>query len=67
MDVIHDATCTIFRNDDPLASYPNWAAFVAAVGPNAKIATLTDYAFVIADSSIGVWTVSNVTLGKPGK
>jgi hypothetical protein len=67
VDVINDTTCTIYRSDDPLASYPNWAAFVAALGTNNWIALLDNYTFVISDSSQGLWTVGNLTVGKPGK
>jgi hypothetical protein len=69
VDVVNDPTCTIFRNDDALASYPNWAAFVAAVGTNNWVSLNDLFASVIADSTTGggVWTVANVTVGKPGK
>lgn len=57
VDVLNDATCTIFAGDEVFAS---WAAMVAAhpdwlVGPNLP--------FVIADDP-GSWTVSDVQLGK---
>jgi hypothetical protein len=71
VDIINDTTCTIYRNDDALASYTNWAAFVAAIGTNNWIALNDYYTFVIADStptsSQNVWTVGNLTVGKPGK
>lgn len=67
VDVINDPTCTIYRSDDALASYPNWAAFVAALGTNNWIALNDYFTFVIADSSTGVWTVGNLTVGKPGR
>jgi len=68
VDVINDPTCTIFINTSPLVSYPNWAAYVAS-DTNLFIANDINYAFVIADSTVGggVWTVGNLTLGKPGK
>ena len=64
VDVLNDATCTIYAGSE---SFANWAALVAAhpdwrVGPNLP--------FVIADEP-GTWTVSDVQLGKgpakPGK
>ena len=66
VDVIGDSTCTIYRSDNALATYPNWAAFVAAMGPNAVV-SFADYLFIIADSSQGIWTVNNVTIGKSGR
>lgn len=69
VDVINDPTCTIYRNDNASVSWPNWAAFVAAMGTNTWVANDINYAFVIADSTDGggVWTVGQLTLGKPGK
>jgi hypothetical protein len=67
VDIINDTTCTIYRSDDALAAYPNWAAFVAALGTNNWIALNDYFTFVIADSSQGFWTVGNLTVGKPGK
>ncbi len=61
VDVINDATCTIYVGSE---SFDNWAAFVAA-HPTWTIAT-DAYVFLIADDP-GVWTVNNVTFGKPGK
>ncbi len=65
VDVINDATCTIYKGN---TAYVNWAAFVTA-NPNTYIALSDNYAFIIADGSgaPGVWTISNVAVGKPGK
>jgi hypothetical protein len=65
VDVINDPTCTIYVSNDPLISYPNWAAFVAAY-PTATVAAIDNYLFVIADD-VGTWTVNHVTIGKSGK
>jgi hypothetical protein len=67
VDVIKDTTCEIFRTDNTTASYPNWDAFVVAVGLNAKVSLVDKTASVIADRGLGLWTVSNVVVGKPGK
>ena len=66
VDVINDPTCTLYRNDTN-QSFPNWAAFVSE-NPNTYISALDNYAFIIADLSgaPGVWTVSNMVVGKPG-
>lgn len=66
VDVIADATCTISGPGN--VSYPNWSAFVTA-NPNTYIALNDNYAFIIADLSgaPGIWTISNVQVGKPGK
>jgi len=66
VDVINDSTCTIYAPNN--VTYPNWAAFVTA-NPNTYIALNDNYAFIIADGSgaPGVWTISNVKVGKPGK
>jgi hypothetical protein len=67
VDVIHDANCGIYAGG--VLFYPNWAAFVAAY-PGATIAT-TALPFVIAERTSAegpaLWTVKDVTLGKPGK
>lgn len=66
VDVIGDATCSVnYLGTD----YPNWAAFVAAQPAISEVALTDNYAFVIADTSggLGYWTVSNLTVGKPGK
>lgn len=65
-DVINDTTCTLYDSRDALVSYPNWTAYTTA-NTNDYIALNDYYAFVIADSSQGVWTISNVTVGKPGR
>lgn len=67
VDVINDATCTINRSDSP-TTYPNWATFVQ-LETNTNISLLDLYAFIIADNSgaDGVWTISNMKVGKPGK
>lgn len=67
VDVINDATCTINRSDSP-TTYPNWSTYIAA-NTNTNIAALDYFAFIIADGSgaPGVWTISNVNVGKPGK
>jgi hypothetical protein len=61
VDVVNDSTCTIYVGSE---TFENWAALVAA-HPTWTIAT-DAYVFIIADDP-GVWTVSNVTFGKPGK
>lgn len=66
VDVINDATCTIYVSNDPLVSYPNWAAFVASQPAISTVALTDNYLFVIADD-VGTWTVNNVIIGKPGK
>lgn len=60
VDAINDPTCTVFVGSE---SFPNWAALVAA-HPTWRFAD--DFSFVIADDA-GLWTVSGVKLGKPGK
>ena len=67
VDVINDPTCTINRSDSP-TTYPNWSTFVT-VETNTNIAVKDYYAFIIADLSgaPGVWTISNMVVGKPGK
>lgn len=65
VDPINDPTCTIHRNDMPLESHENWAAFVAAY-PTAQVSFDENFVFVGADD-VGTWTVSNVVIGKPGK
>ncbi len=57
VDVIHDATCTIYVGE---TSYENWAALVAAY-PDAVIAN-DNYVFIVADDP-GVWTVGAVKFG----
>ena len=66
VDVINDPTCTLYRSDTN-QSFPNWAAFVSE-NPNTYIAALDNYAFIIADLSgaPGIWTISNMVVGKPG-
>ncbi len=66
VDVIGDATCTVYTTAGPVSGWPNWAAFVADQ-PAGAVISFGDYAFIIADSSTGVWTVNNVIIGKPGK
>jgi hypothetical protein len=60
VDVIHDTTCTIYRQAE---SFPNWAAMVAAY-PNDRV-SYADYAFIIADGSgpLGEWAISGVKVG----
>lgn len=65
VDVINDTTCTIFRSDDTTAAYENWGAFATSTG-NPWVAHDSNLARVVADRSLGIWTVSNVTVGKPG-
>jgi len=60
VDAINDSTCTIFAGSE---SFANWAAMVAA---HPAWTITDDYPFVIADDA-GIWTVSNVKLGKGGK
>lgn len=54
VDVINDATCTIFIGSE---SFPNWAAFAAA-HPTWRIAK-DAVTFIISDEP-GQWTISNV-------
>lgn len=62
VDPMTDSTCNVnYLGVD----YANWAAFVAAF-PDAEVAALDNYVFVIADE-VGTWTVGNVTIGKSGK
>ncbi|HLP79547.1 MAG TPA: hypothetical protein VK158_02855 [Acidobacteriota bacterium] len=61
VDVINDATCTIYVSNDPLVSYENWAAFSAEF-PDGQIAT-DNYVFIVADDA-GLWTVEGVKFGK---
>ncbi len=65
VDVINDATCTIYRDS---VAYPNWSTMVTA-NPNDYIALNDNYAFIIADLSgvPGTWTIGSVQVGKPGK
>jgi hypothetical protein len=67
VDVIKDSGCGMYYAG--VTFYANWAAFVAA-NPSAKVAT-DSVPFVIAERTPSegpaFWTVSNVTLGKPGK
>jgi hypothetical protein len=66
VDVINDPTCGIFVGG--VVFYPNWAALVAA-NPTWKVAT-DNLTFVIAERVPGsppaFWTISHLTLGKPG-
>jgi hypothetical protein len=66
VDIINDPTCTLYRSDTN-ESFPNWAAFVSQ-NPNTYISAEDYYAFIIADLSgtPGVWTISNMVVGKPG-
>jgi hypothetical protein len=67
VDVIHDPACGIYVGGTTF--FVNWAALVAAY-PTATVAT-DALPFVIAERTpaepSAFWTVSNVTLGKPGK
>jgi|SRR5215212_185033 len=65
VDVINDPTCEIVT---PNGTYPNWRTFTEA-NTSTYIALNDNYTFMIADGSgaPGVWTISNVKLGKPGK
>jgi hypothetical protein len=60
VDVINDATCTIYTSNGQ--SYENWDAFVAAY-PGATIAVGDYPVFIIADDP-GIWTVSGVKIGR---
>jgi hypothetical protein len=66
VDAVNDPACGIWYLG---TEYENWDALVAAY-PDARIAT-DNFAFVIAERTPAegpaTWTVSNVTLGKPGK
>lgn len=66
VDIINDPTCTLYRSDTN-QSFPNWAAFVTE-NPNTYISASDFYAFIIADLSgaPGIWTISNMVVGKPG-
>ena len=61
VDAIHDSTCTIFVGAE---SFENWDAMVES-HPEWMIAT-DQYVFLVADDP-GMWTVSGVSFGKPGK
>lgn len=67
VDAINNSSCGMYYQG--VTFYANWAAFVAA-NPSAKVAT-DNVPFVIAERTPAegpaFWTVSNVTLGKPGK
>ena len=65
VDVINDPTCQIVA---PSGTYPNWSQFTQQ-NTSTYIALEDNYTFIIADGSgaPGVWTVSNVKVGKPGK
>jgi hypothetical protein len=63
VDAINNPNCQIFVSGN-INAYVGWAAFVAAY-PTATV-PFDNYVFVIADDP-GLWTVSNVKLGKPGK
>jgi hypothetical protein len=67
VDVLNDPTCTLV-NSISGETFPNWATFVS-VHENTNIAALDNFAFIIADHSgaPGVWTISNVKIGKPGR
>ena len=58
VDVMHDATCTIFYEGNTTGD-ANWAAFVVA-HPTWRVSS--DVPFIVADDA-GLWTVSNVHLG----
>ena len=66
VDVLHDSNCVLW---DYTTSYANWSAFAAAHS-TAKLVPGTSLPFVIAERTPSdvaqTWTVSNVTLGKPG-
>jgi hypothetical protein len=67
VNVITDSACGIYYGG--VTFYPNWAAVVAAY-PAATVAT-DALPFVIAERTPAegpaLWTVANVTLGKPGR
>jgi len=65
VDVIGDSTCLVYYAPDGVAGWANWAAFAAA-HPTWEVALTDNYLFAIADEP-GTWTLSNVTIGKPGK
>lgn len=65
VDVIKDTTCAIYVSNDPLVSYPNWAAFAAAQPATSTVSLSDYYLFLIADD-IGKWTVNSVIIGKSG-
>ncbi len=58
VNVLTDATCTIFWTGGPVSGVANWAAFVEAMGSN-HVANATT--FIIADGP-GAWTLSNIAL-----
>ncbi len=63
VDAINDPSCTIYTNFSS-ESFDNWADLVATY-PTWFIANDSPI-FIVADDA-GMWTVSNVKLGKPGK
>jgi hypothetical protein len=67
VDVIHDPTCGIYVGG--VTFYVNWAALLVDYS-TATVAT-SGLPFVIAERTPAegpaLWTVNNVTLGKPGK
>ncbi len=62
VDAVNDTTCTIYVGDE---SFANWSALVAA-HPTWRIALTDNYVFIVADDP-GMWTISDVHFGKPGK
>lgn len=67
VDVVNDPTCTLY-NSVTGESFANWSEFIVE-HENTYIALNDNYAFIIADESgpEGVWTISNMKVGKPGK
>lgn len=65
VDALNNPNCQIFITGGPVSGYTGWAAFVAAY-PTATIGPDGAVPFVIADDA-GLWTVSNVRLGKASR
>lgn len=67
VDAINNPNCQIFVGSI-ITPFVGWAAFVAAY-PTATMGPDGALPFIIADDTgpMALWTVYNVTLGKPGK
>jgi hypothetical protein len=67
VDAINNPACQIYVGSD-VNPYVGWAALLAAY-PTAVMGPDGALPFIISDDagSTAIWTVSNVTLGKPGR
>jgi len=65
VDAINNPSCTIFITGGPVSGYAGWSAFASAY-PTATIGPDGALPFIIADDA-GLWTVSNVRLGKASR